>query len=57
MDKIINKLRIKMMKNKEICYMDDAVITEENKDNLLRLSHQFFLSAQKYNMKISNSKT
>jgi hypothetical protein len=37
--------------------MDDALITEENEDSLPRFLYQFFLSAQKYNTKISSSKT
>jgi hypothetical protein len=46
------------MGNKEINILhDDALITEENEDNLPRFLYQFFLRAQKYNMKISNSRT
>jgi hypothetical protein len=40
-----------------ICYMDDALITEETEDNLPGFLYQFFLSAQRYNTKILNSKT
>jgi hypothetical protein len=48
------------MGNKEIniiCYADDAVLIADSKDNLQRLLHQFMLSCQTHNIKISISKT
>jgi hypothetical protein len=40
-----------------MCYADEAVIIAGNEDNAQRLLYQLFLSSQKYNMKISVSKT
>ncbi|XP_050447499.1 uncharacterized protein LOC126849579 [Cataglyphis hispanica] len=40
-----------------LCYADDAVLISENKDELQKLLHQFYLTATLYNMMISVPKT
>uniref|UniRef100_A0A1B0D569 Uncharacterized protein n=1 Tax=Phlebotomus papatasi TaxID=29031 RepID=A0A1B0D569_PHLPP len=40
-----------------VCYADDAVLMAENEDDLQRLLQKFNISAMKYNMIISTSKT
>ncbi|XP_055714317.1 uncharacterized protein LOC129808563 [Phlebotomus papatasi] len=40
-----------------VCYADDAVLMAENEDDLQRLLQKFNISALKYNMSISTSKT
>uniref|UniRef100_A0A1B0GQC6 Uncharacterized protein n=1 Tax=Phlebotomus papatasi TaxID=29031 RepID=A0A1B0GQC6_PHLPP len=40
-----------------VCYADDAVLMAENEDDLQRLFQKFNISALKYNMSISTSKT
>jgi len=40
----------------QLCYADDAAIISENKDELQRLLHQFYLTAKRYYMSIAINK-
>lgn len=63
MDKIIDSIRTKpgyrigRQNINIVCYADDAVLVADSEDNLQRLLHQFTITAESYNMRVSTDKT